>query len=121
MTRPAPTNVRQGHGICRFCAGSDWDAFYIVTGSGIVKFGITTGNGRHRLAVHAAKGFAEVVHLATGLSGTVALDTENAVKAALAVAGEKPIQGREYFDISCLGLILDVASSWLTPANLTGS
>ena len=43
------------------CAGSEWNAFYIVTGSNIVKFGITTGNGRHRLAVHAAKGFANVV------------------------------------------------------------
>lgn len=99
------------------CAGSEWDAFYIVTGSGIVKFGISAGNGRHRLAIHAAKGLADVVHLAAGLPGTVALDTENAVKAALAAAGKKPVRGREYFDISCLALILDVASSWLTPAD----
>ena len=117
LTRPLPTNVQQGHGICRFCAGSEWDAFYIVTGSGMVKFGITTGNGRHRLALHAAKGLADVVHLAAGLSGTAALDTENAVKAALAAAGETPVRGREYFDISCLALILDVASSCLTPAD----
>ena len=117
LTRPLPTNVQQGHGICRFCAGSEWDVFYIVTGSGIVKFGITTGNGRYRLAVHAAKGLADVAHLAVGLPGAVALDTENAVKAALAAAGEKPVRGREYFDISCLALIFDVASSWLTPAD----
>jgi hypothetical protein len=115
LTRPSPTNVSQGHGICRFCAGSEWDAFYIVAGKNIVKFGITTGNGKRRLAVHAAKGLADVIHLAAGLPGTVALDTENAVKAALAAAGEKPVRGREYFDISNLALILDVASSWLTP------
>jgi hypothetical protein len=60
-----------------------------------------------------------VVHLAAGLPGTVALDTENAVKAALATAGEKPVRGREYFDVSCLALILDVASSWLDPPNHT--
>ena len=117
LTRPLPTNVGQGHGICRFCAGSEWDAFYIVTGNGIVKFGITTGKGHHRLAFHAAKGLANVVHLVTDLPGTVALDAENAVKAALAIAGERPARGREYFDVSCLALILDVASSWLTPAD----
>lgn len=116
LTRPMPTNVQQGSGICRFCSGSEWDAFYIVTGSGIVKFGITTGDGRRRLAVHAAKGLADVIHLAVGLPGTVALDTENAVRAALALASEKPVQGREYFDISSLALILDVAGSWLNPA-----
>ena len=43
----------------------------------------------------------------------MALDTENAVKAALALAGAKPIRGTEYFDISCLALILDVAEGWL--------
>jgi hypothetical protein len=113
LTRPLPTNVQQGSGICRFCAGSEWDAFYIVTGSGVVKFGITTGNGQRRLAVHASKGLANVVYLAVALPRLLALDAENAVKAALADAGEKPVRGREYFDISTLALIDDVASSWL--------
>jgi hypothetical protein len=54
----------------------------------------------------------------TDLPGTVALDAENAVKSALALAGEKPIQGREYFDASCLALILDVADSWLGPTGM---
>lgn len=53
----------------------------------------------------------------TGLTGTVALDAENAVKSALALAGEKPVRGREYFDFSCLALILDVADSWLGAAD----
>ena len=32
------------------------------------------------------------------------------------LAGEKPVRGREYFDASCLALILDVADSWLRAA-----
>ena len=43
----------------------------------------------------------------------LARDTEDAVRSALAMAGQKPVSGREYFDISSLGLILDVADSWL--------
>ena len=117
LSRPTPGNVSQGHGVCRFCAGTEWDAFYVVTGSGVVKFGITTGDGRHRLLTHAGQGYTEVMRLVTGLPGTVALDAENAVKSALAVAGEKPVRGREYFDASCLALILDVADSWLGAAD----
>ena len=117
LSRPTPGNVSQGHGVCRFCAGTEWDAFYVVTGSGVVKFGITTGDGRHRLLTHASQGYTEVMRLVTGLPGTVALDAENAVKSALAVAGEKPVRGREYFDASCLALILDVADSWLGAAD----
>ena len=113
LCRPTPANVSQGHGVCRFCAGSEWDCFYVVTGKPGVKFGITTGQGRHRLQIHAYGGYTEVVRLVTGLPGVVALDTENAVKSALALAGEKPVRGREYFDISCLALVLDIADSWL--------
>lgn len=111
---PMPSSVNQGHGVCRFCIGKDWDAFYVVMGNGVIKFGITTGDPRPRLRIHAGQGYAEVVRLATGLPGTVAPDTERAVLAALALAAEKPVQGREYFDASCLALILDVADSWLT-------
>jgi hypothetical protein len=113
LCRPTPGNVSQGHGVCRFCGGSEWDAFYVVTGDGIVKFGITSGDPRKRLRIHAAQGYRDVVRLGTGLPDTVALDTENAVKSALTMAGEKPVRGREYFDESCLALILDVADSWL--------
>ena len=116
--KPVPGPVIAGVGICRFCAGGEWDAFYVVTGGGVVKFGITTGEGRPRLLTHAADGYTEVVRLVTSLPGTVALDTENAVKSALGLAGEKPLQGREYFDGSCLALILDVADSWLAAAEV---
>lgn len=111
---PVPTTVIDGHGACRYCAGKDWDAFYVVTGGAAVKFGITSGDPRPRLRVHAGQGLAEVVRIAVGLPGTVAPDIERAVKRALADSGEMPVRGREYFNPSCLALILDVADSWLT-------
>jgi hypothetical protein len=117
LSRPTPGNVGQGSGVCRVCAGAEWDAFYVVIGGGVVKFGITTGEGRRRLLIHAGQGFTEVVRLVTGLPDTVALDAENAVKSALGLAGERPVRGREYFDASCLALILDVADSWLRTAD----
>jgi hypothetical protein len=111
--RPRPSDVMQGHGVCRKCANREWDAFYVVASSGAVKFGVTSGDPRRRLLDHAAQGYAEVLLLVTGLSGALAPDTENAIRATLALAGEKPVRGREYFDRSCLALILDVAGGWL--------
>lgn len=113
LCRPTPGNVSQGVGVCRTCRGGVPDVFYVVTGEPGVKFGITTGDGRHRLSRHAFAGYTEIVRLMAGLPGNAALDTEIAVKSALALAGEKPLRGREYFDTSCLALILDVADSWL--------
>ena len=78
-----------------------------------VKFGVTSGDARPRLADHRVDGYRAVVRLLTGLPDGAAPDTERAVKAALAMAGEKPVRGTEYFDASCLALILDVADSWL--------
>lgn len=114
LCRPTPGNVSQGNGVCRVCRGGVWDAFYVVTSAGAVKFGVTSGDPRPRLRTHVRAGFTEVVRLATGLSGTIAPDAEQAVKAALALAGETPVHGREYFDASCLALILDVADAWLS-------
>jgi hypothetical protein len=54
-----------------------------------------------------------VVRLVADLAPTVAAKAERAVISALSLAREQPIRGREYFDISCLALILDVADSWL--------
>jgi hypothetical protein len=110
---PCPNGVRKGEGICKSCSWA-WDIFYVVTGKRGVKFGITSRNPRPRLKDHRADGYAEVVRLATGLAAGLALDTENAVKAALAAAGKAPVRGCEYFDASCLALILDVADAWLT-------
>jgi hypothetical protein len=113
---PSPSDVLQGHGVCRYCVGKDWDAFYVVTSGQVVKFGVTSGNPNPRIRAHANQGYSSIVRLATGLPGTRAPDTERAVMAALALSGEKPVRGREYFDISCLALILDVADSWLSDA-----
>jgi hypothetical protein len=113
---PWPGSVNAGQGVCFTCAYSgEWDAFYVVTSATGVKFGVTSGSPRKRLGDHARQGYTEVVRLVTGLPGTVAPDAERAVKAALALAGEKPVHGKEYFDISCLALILDVVAGWLDP------
>lgn len=111
-----PTRINQGVGICRVCAGMEWDAFYVVTSCKAVKFGVTSRSGRLRLGQHARSGFTQVDLLKTGLPGTLAPETERAVRAALALAGVQPVRGREYFDISCLALILDVANGWLSAA-----
>lgn len=93
-----------------------WDVFYVVTSQVAVKFGITSGDPRPRLSHHRQHGYTTVARLAVGLPGTVAPEAERTVKSALALAGEKPIQGTEYFDASCLPLILDVADAWLADA-----
>jgi hypothetical protein len=121
--RPQPSSVLRGQGICCVCAaGGEWDIFYVATDpvAGLVKFGITTRDPRPRLRTHASQGFTQIAKLAAGLPGSVARDTENAVKAALALAGEKPARGREYFPPHCLALILDVADSWLNSTEATG-
>ena len=115
---PQPASVNAGQGVCFACGHSgEWDAFYVVTSADGVKFGVTSGRPRQRLRAHARQGYTEVVRLVTGLPGTVAPDTERAVKQALALAGERPVRGKEYFDLSCLALVLDVADSWLDTAN----
>ena len=58
-------------------------------------------------------GYGSIVYLVSGLPGSAAPDAENMVKSALALAGERPVRGREYFEATCLPLILDVASGWL--------
>jgi hypothetical protein len=112
--RPRPTHVLSGTGVCNVCAhNGEWNAFYVVASRDAVKFGITAGDGRVRLRDHARAGFTEVHRVALGLPGSTARDTEDAVRAALSLAREVPLRGREYFDISCLALVLDVADSWL--------
>jgi hypothetical protein len=115
---PQPGSVRGGQGICRLCKYKNWNVFYIVTHatSARVKFGITSGDPRPRLREHRRAGYGHVEYLAANLAETMALETENAVRSALALAGARPVRGREYFDISCLPLILDVAFGWLGEA-----
>jgi len=112
---PWPANVISGSGICLICAGRDHTAFYVVEHESepIVKFGITGQDGQGRLRWHRWDGYTKCHMLVTALPSGAAKATEDAVRGALALAREKPVRGREYFDVSCLGLILDVAGPWL--------
>jgi hypothetical protein len=111
---PTPSSVQKGNGICRVCAGKTWDVFYVVAdeANGTVKFGITSGNPRPRLGIHARDGFRTVVRLNEGLPGDLAPRLETAVRAALREAREAPVRGREYFPARVLGLVLDVVDGW---------
>jgi hypothetical protein len=64
------------------------------------------------LAAHRRAGFDEVVRLMTDLPGIVAPEIESAILATLALAEVVPVKGWEYYDISALAIVLDVADSW---------
>jgi hypothetical protein len=107
-TRPYPTSLQQGGGLCRVCAGKAWDRFYVVAGLELVKLGITSGDPRPRLARHARAGAGEVLRL---LAVEDAAELERAALAALELAGWRPVLRREWFDRAALAVVLDVAES----------
>jgi hypothetical protein len=110
--------VQQGGGICRYCARKIWDAFYVVTDdtAALVKFGITTGNGRSRLNEHRRDGFDTVHRFLAALPGDTAPALERDVKAALRLAGEVPVRGLEYYRDHVTALVLDVVDHYPIPA-----
>jgi hypothetical protein len=111
---PRPNDVQQGHGICHACRGQSWDVFYVVehVDGDRLKFGITSGTGRARLATHANGGYTRVILLRTSLPEGTAHAMERAVRSTLAFAGERPVQGREYFDSRALAVVLDIAANY---------
>jgi hypothetical protein len=111
-TTPRPNDVLQGHGLCRICAYRIWDVFYVVMNesSQTVKFGITSNDPRRRLTSHRADGFSTILKTITSLPD--AADLERAALAALRLAGIPPVRGREYFDITALPVVLDIADNW---------
>jgi hypothetical protein len=111
---PRPAGMQQGEGPCRICAGRAWDAFYLVVDRGRhrLKFGITSGDPRPRIADHRRAGYVETVRLLTDLPGEDAPKLERAVLSALDMASETPAHGREYFDASVLALVLDVIDNY---------
>jgi hypothetical protein len=114
-----PSNVAQGEGICRRCGkGGTWDAFYVVTSPrlGRVKFGVTSNDPRPRLASHRRAGYTETVRMLPDVVDAHAL--ERHVLATLRDAGISAAQGREFFDISVLALVLDVVDGW-APRSVT--
>jgi hypothetical protein len=119
---PTPSSIQKGNGICRVCTGHKWDVFYVVLDdiNAAIKFGITSGDPRPRLGVHARDGFDEVVRLVEGLPDDLAPRLERAVRAALRDARETPVRGREYFPARVMGLVLDVVDGWTTASVSAG-
>ena len=109
-----PSNIQNGQGMCRFCAGLVWDALYVVTAplTGSLKFGITSGDPRSRLGDHARRGYTSIERLLTNLPDTVAPDMERAIAAALRDAGEIPLHGVEYFSIRTLPTVLATVDTY---------
>lgn len=112
-TSPTPSSLQHGNGACRKCR-SALDAFYVVTSeqAGRLKLGITSGDSRTRLGVHRKDGYRTVVRLLTGLPGEMAVDMERAALATLRLAGVKPVQGREYYPLDALAVVLDVTDNY---------
>lgn len=108
-----PTSIKQGQGICRRCAGKIWDAFYVVQGPAIVKFGITSGNPRPRLQAHARDGLTVQALVITDLPGDFAPELETSIRLALADEGMRPVRGREYFPITATPLIVSIVKQRL--------
>lgn len=114
VSTPLPNGVQQGHGVCRYCAGKTWDAFYVVANddAGLLKFGITTGSGKRRLTEHRRAGFATVHRFLPGLTDNTALNLERHVRAALRIAAEEPVYGREYYSGSVTALVLNIVDRY---------
>ncbi|MFF1962948.1 hypothetical protein ACFVW5_04870 [Streptomyces sp. NPDC058232] len=113
--RPLPHNALRW-GVCLRCRGWNSDAFYVLTNEDtrVLKLGITSGDGRHRLNRHAADGFTTVHRFLTGLPDGLAPEMERHALAALRLAGERPVQGREYFPSSVRPLVLDFVDNYPT-------
>ncbi|MEU2730105.1 hypothetical protein ABZ650_20550 [Streptomyces griseoviridis] len=114
VSTPMPNGVQQGHGVCRYCAGKTWDAFYVVADeeAALLKFGITTGTGKRRLAEHRRAGFTTVHRFLAELADGVALNLERDVRATLLLAGEGSARGREYFPDLVTALVLDIVDNY---------
>jgi hypothetical protein len=107
---PTPNAIQQGRGPCRFCMGKEWDVFYVVINDtlGIVKFGITSGDPAHRLKTHRRSGYRRAIFLTTRIE---ALPVEDRTRVALAKRGYQPVQGREYFALEALEIILETVKA----------
>lgn len=95
--------VKQGGGLCRTCAGKEWDVFYVIAKDTEVKLGITSGDPRPRLSDHQSAGFNRVLFMARNLDARL-LETQ--MLRTLADNGHAPVRGNEYFAIEVLPVIL---------------
>ena len=104
---PRPNSVQQRGGICKYCAGSNCNVFYVVTGPLGLKLGISHGDGLDRLDTHYRDyGYATTRRLLTGLPPGAAAELEDELKRALPASGFDPVYGTEYFAIGALDLVL---------------
>lgn len=111
-TKVWPGSIRNGHGICRVCSARAWDVFYVVVNDDedSLKIGITSGNPRPRLYAHRRDGYTTVVRLLPGFPNAYQLECD--VKATLQLAGEKPVRGKEYFDVRTMATVLDIVDNY---------
>ncbi|MGW3971218.1 hypothetical protein ACWEFD_18200 [Streptomyces ardesiacus] len=111
---PRPCHVKGGRGICRACVRA-YDVLYVVVTPtpGVVKFGITSGDPRPRLGVHARDGLTKVLRLHQELTDGRAVDVERTILGELRAAGERPVRGREYFPAQALPLVLEILDDHL--------
>lgn len=114
-------------GICRTCAGRDPVVAEAAFRARLAQLGATLlepyKNALYSHQVRCAAGrlctprpnsvhgYEEVLRLMIGLPGIVAPEMESAARAALALAGVIPLQGREHYDISALASAGDLRSS----------
>lgn len=103
---PRPSDVLRGQGVCRFCAGQSWDILYVVARPDLsrVKFGITSGDPRARLRVHARSGMTDQLRLVR--NWPAASDVEKQLIQELKILGIVPVQGRECYGPEALPVIL---------------
>ncbi len=113
---PMPANIQQGHqGFCWECSWSAQTVVYVVRDpvKFWVKSGITSWDGYSRLSSHRKDGFTEVLYSKTSLPEGLAAHTEQKIKAALSMAGAKPVRGREYFSDDYTALVLNEIGNWI--------
>lgn len=111
LCSPTPDDVRQGQGICHQCR-YDWSTFYVLINPtrGRVKIGVTSADPRPRLKAHRGRGYTEVVRVLRDFPGAFRL--EQHIVVTLRDAGIPAVQGREYFDMVALAVVLDVVDGW---------
>lgn len=115
-----PDNVRTGQGLCLHCVGKIWNAFYVVQDArtATVKFGITSGDPKARLADHRRNGFSTVLRTFTGLADGEAKQLEDELKLQMRCAGVQPVRGAEYFSDAVLNVLLPFVDSWMKGVQL---
>ncbi|WP_435187002.1 hypothetical protein [Streptomyces sp. bgisy126] len=109
--------------LCARCSGKDHPeptVYYVVTGGGMVKPGISSGDGRGRLDAHrVTHGIDRTRRLITDLPVGVARTVESHVLDRLTLEQIRPVMGYEYFDLKHADRVATLADEWFAE-NLPG-